>query len=90
MLFKWDLWSSTHPNQVCILQMSLKYVACCPLGVCLKPFMYILKMKQSLFCFERVLSVNSERLIMQMADRLAEDGYRDAGYKYVSIDVSCF
>ena len=37
---------------------------------------------------ERVLSVNSERLIMQMADRLAEDGYRDAGYKYVSIDVS--
>ena len=51
---------------------------------------YILKMKQSLFCFERVLSVNSERLIIQMADRLAEDGYRDAGYKYVSIDVSCF
>ena len=38
---------------------------------------------------ERVLSVNSERLIMQMADRLAEDGYRDAGYIYVSIDVSC-
>jgi len=34
------------------------------------------------------LSVNSERLIMQMADRLAEDGYQDAGYKYVSIDVS--
>ena len=37
---------------------------------------------------ERVLSVNSEWLIMQMADRLAEDGYRDAGYKYVVIDVS--
>ena len=37
---------------------------------------------------KRVLSVNSERLIMQMADRLAEDGYRDAGYTYVSIDVS--
>ena len=45
-------------------------------------------MKQSLSCVERVLSVNSERLIMQMADRLAEDGYRDAGYIYVSIDVS--
>ena len=42
----------------------------------------------SLFWAERVLSVNSERLIMEMADRLAEDGYRDAGYKYVSIDVS--
>ena len=25
---------------------------------------------------------------MEMADRLAEDGYRDAGYKYVIIDVS--
>jgi len=37
---------------------------------------------------KRVLSVNSEKLIMQMADRLAEDGYRDAGYTYVSIDVS--
>lgn len=30
----------------------------------------------------------SEHLIKQQADRLAEDGYRDAGYKYVSIDVS--
>ena len=48
----------------------------------------MLRMKQSLFCVERVSFVNSERLIMQMADRLAEDGYRDAGYIYVSIDVS--
>ena len=54
----------------------------------MKPLKYILRIKQSLFCVERVLSVNSERLIMQMADRLAEDGYRDAGYKYVVIDVS--
>lgn len=28
----------------------------------------------------------SERLIKQQADRLSEDGYRDAGYEYVSID----
>ena len=48
----------------------------------------MLRMKQSLFGIERVLSVNSERLILQMANRLAEDGYRDVGYKYVSIDVS--
>ena len=48
----------------------------------------MLRMKLSLFCVERVSFVNSERLIMQMADRLAEDGYRDAGYIYVSIDVS--
>lgn len=32
----------------------------------------------------------SEHLIKQMADHLAEDGYRDAGYEYVSIDVSTF
>lgn len=30
----------------------------------------------------------SERLIKQQADRLAEGGYKDAGYEYVSIDVS--
>ena len=30
----------------------------------------------------------SEHLIKQQADRLAEDGYKDAGYEYVSIDVS--
>ena len=30
----------------------------------------------------------SEHLIKQMADHLSEDGYRDAGYEYVSIDVS--
>ncbi|CAH3109766.1 unnamed protein product [Porites lobata] len=28
----------------------------------------------------------SERLIMEMADRMAEDGFKDAGYEYVSID----
>ncbi|XP_078378504.1 alpha-N-acetylgalactosaminidase-like [Oculina patagonica] len=27
-----------------------------------------------------------EKLITEMADRMAEDGFRDAGYKYVSID----
>ena len=26
---------------------------------------------------------------MEMADRMAEDGFKDAGYEYVSIDVSC-
>lgn len=30
----------------------------------------------------------SEKLFMQMADRMAADGYKDAGYTYVSIDVS--
>ena len=30
----------------------------------------------------------SEKLFMDMADRMAEDGFRDAGYEYISIDVS--
>lgn len=25
---------------------------------------------------------------MDMADRMAEDGFRDAGYEFISIDVS--
>jgi len=30
----------------------------------------------------------SEKLFMQMADRIAEDGFKKAGYQYVCIDVS--
>lgn len=30
--------------------------------------------------------MNSEQLYMDMADRLAADGYREAGYVYVNID----
>ena len=30
----------------------------------------------------------SEKLFMQTADRMAEDGFRKAGYEYVCIDVS--
>lgn len=29
---------------------------------------------------------NSENLIKQIADRMVKDGYKDAGYEYVSID----
>ena len=32
----------------------------------------------------------SEKLIFEMADRMAEDGFKEAGYEYVSIDVSVF
>lgn len=32
----------------------------------------------------------SEKLIFEMADRMAEDGFKDAGYEFVSIDVSTF
>ena len=32
--------------------------------------------------------VISEKLFIQMADRIAEDGYKGAGYQYVCIDVS--
>ena len=33
-------------------------------------------------------SLRSEKLFMQMADRIAEDGFQKAGYEYVCIDVS--
>lgn len=32
----------------------------------------------------------SEKLFMQMADRIAEDGFKNAGYQYVCIDVSIY
>ena len=32
--------------------------------------------------------VCSEKLFMDMADRLVQDGYRDLGYEFVNIDVS--
>ena len=30
----------------------------------------------------------SENLFMEMADRIAEDGFKDVGYEFVNIDVS--
>ena len=30
----------------------------------------------------------SEKLFMEMADRIAEDGFKDVGYEFVNIDVS--
>jgi hypothetical protein len=33
------------------------------------------------------LSVNRERLFKETADRMVQDGYRDVGYEYISIDV---
>ena len=32
--------------------------------------------------------MRSEKLFMDMADRLVQDGYRDLGYEFVNIDVS--
>ncbi len=37
-------------------------------------------------CVHHPLSCISERLYMDMADHLVEDGYWDLGYKYVNID----
>ena len=33
-------------------------------------------------------SFSSEKLFMEMADRIVEDGFKDVGYEFVSIDVS--
>ncbi|GFQ76527.1 alpha-N-acetylgalactosaminidase [Trichonephila clavata] len=32
------------------------------------------------------IHLNSEKLFVEMADRLVEDGYRDAGYVHINID----
>lgn len=32
------------------------------------------------------MPLTSERLFMEMADRLAQDGWRDLGYTYLNID----
>ncbi|KAI3422635.1 hypothetical protein GPALN_013133 [Globodera pallida] len=37
-------------------------------------------------CTRHPFSCINERLYMEMADRLAEDGFREAGYEYVHID----
>ena len=33
-----------------------------------------------------IIHICSEKLIKEMADRMVEDGYKDAGYEYVCID----
>lgn len=40
------------------------------------------------YLFLSLLLLFSENLFMQMADRIAEDGYQKAGYQYICIDVS--
>lgn len=40
----------------------------------------------SIYFFIIVVSFHSESLFMDMADRLVEDGYKDAGYVYVNVD----
>ncbi|XP_068689821.1 alpha-N-acetylgalactosaminidase-like, partial [Montipora foliosa] len=37
-------------------------------------------------CKEDPENCISEKLFMQMADHIAEDGYKEAGYMYISID----
>lgn len=37
-------------------------------------------------CVKHPLTCISERLLMDMADRMVEDGYKDAGYEYVNVD----
>lgn len=37
-------------------------------------------------CVHHPLTCISERLLMDMADRIAKDGYKEAGYKYVNVD----
>lgn len=41
------------------------------------------------FCHApKFASFSSEKLFMEMADRISEDGFKDVGYEFVCIDVS--
>ena len=46
------------------------------------------KIRSLNYLFLSLLLLFSENLFMQMADRIAEDGYQKAGYQYICIDVS--
>ena len=39
-----------------------------------------------IYLFTYLLTYLSERLLMEIADRMADDGYRDVGYQYITID----
>ena len=59
-------------------------------GVGIKPAMGWLSWERYMCntdCKSSPDSCISEQLYMAQADRLVEDGYRDAGYVYVNIDV---
>ena len=34
-------------------------------------------------------NIFSETLFLEMADRMANDGFRDAGYEYIILDGNC-
>ena len=39
-------------------------------------------------CICCIYYIFSEKLFMAMADHMVSDGFRDAGYEYISVDVS--
>ena len=39
-----------------------------------------------MYYFYFFFAIFSERLLMQMADRMAADGFKEAGYEYITVD----
>lgn len=65
------------------------HVHCLDNGVALTPpmgWMSWERFRCNIDCYKRPDDCLSEKLFMDMADRLANDGYRDAGYVYLVID----
>lgn len=45
-------------------------------------------MIENVFVVYTIYYIFSEKLFMAMADHMVSDGFRDAGYEYISVDVS--
>ena len=50
-------------------------------------YVYI-TMIENVFVVYTIYYIFSEKLFMAMADHMVSDGFRDAGYEYISVDVS--
>ncbi|XP_076446539.1 alpha-N-acetylgalactosaminidase-like isoform X2 [Babylonia areolata] len=81
--------SSKQALAVCALSLSLLTVEGLDNGLARTPPMGWLswvRFRCNIDCLSYPKDCISERLYMDMADRLVADGYRDAGYVYVNID----
>ncbi|XP_060065186.1 alpha-N-acetylgalactosaminidase-like [Ylistrum balloti] len=76
-------------QSVLIMLFLAPVVSCLDNGLALTPpmgWMQWERFRCNLDCKNDPENCISEKLIMEMADRMEKDGYRDAGYTYISLD----
>ena len=61
-----------------------------PIAVSGEPMRTLLRYIRSVWSDARFFDPRSENLFMRMADLLVSEGYKDAGYEFVNIDVSVY